>query len=724
MNKTTTIKIRQYKPLYVAVMLAAQSMGALAEAEVSVDNIDALPEVSVQQKRVKPATPNDEVYSGSKTDTPLRDIPASVSVVTSDMLEEQAVRNMNQAMVANVPGVQPQMGGGYGFGDSFNSRGLSLSFMRDTMPDGTAQNNYFRTMHDIERIEVLKGPGSALFGPSGPGGTINVLSKQPRDKTQLSVGTTFGQFGTFNSFVDLTGNIADGVAGRLIVDSERADGYRGLNHDITEFSPSIRWNIDESKTLTVDVDRRDIKIKPDNYGILFDNKGNIADVDSDTRYYTPFNDTDQKITRVNVSHDWQVNDQLKWHTAFTSDQRDLYLLRNAGGAVNAANASNARNVRQQYDDARYTNFQNELTWKVNTGVLEHTLLGGVEFANTRVDTRRIDYTLPNIANIFNPVILETSLTGLAATPSFDRNIKSDTVSFYLQDQIALNEQVKVRVGLRDDRVSFEDKGFQRISNAVPYLYREVDETSHIFSGSLGGVYQPNRQLAFYAGYSEGGFINLATEATRIAVAPETSKQVEVGIKTSFFDDKAHLNLALFKSNRENYFVTLPSNNGQATQDGVDETKGIEIETELFPLPGWKLTGNAVVMDAKNKSRNIVAGSIYAPSRSAYGLRPTGVSEEIVSVWSHYQIQSGVAQGLTLGIGAVHKGEAFADTLNALEVPSYTIYNAVIGYKQPKWEAALVMNNLTDKTYYTSPTFSGVLPGDPRSIFATLKFDFK
>ncbi len=705
------------KSIYLAVLLAVQAGGALAEEQKTAEaDAESLPEVSVQQKRIKPATPNDEVYSGSKTDTPIRDIPASVSVVTSEMIEEQGIRTMNQAMIANAPGVQPQMGGGYGFGDSFNSRGLSLSFMRDTMPDGTAQNNYFRTMYDIERIEVLKGPGSALFGPVGPGGTINVISKQPQDKTQLTVGTTFGRFGTFNGFVDLTGKIADGVAGRLIVDSEHTDGYRGLNRDITEFSPSVRWNIDETKTLTVDIDRRDIKIKPDNYGIVFDRNSKIADVSKETRYYTPFNDSEQKITRININHDWQISDALKLRTALINDQRDLYILRNATGNIQLNN-SFRRNVRQQYDEARYTTLQNEATWKVNTGNIKHTLLGGLEFNNTDVDTRRIDYALPAILNVYNPVETAFSLAGLVATPSFDRKIKSDTVSFYAQDQMELTEQVKVRVGLRNDRVSFEDKGIQ--SN----VYREVDETSNVFSGSIGAVYQPNSQLAFYTGYSEGGFINLATEATRVATAPETSEQIEVGVKTSFFEDKAHLNVALFKTKRENYFVTLPGAS-QVTQDGVDETEGVEFETEVFPLAGWKLTGNAVIMDAKNKSRNIPIATAIAAARPVYNLRPTAVSEKIFSLWSNYQVQSGFAEGINFGIGAVHKGNSFADAFNTFEVPSYTVYNAVVGYKQPKWEAALIFNNISNKTYYTSATFAGALPGDPRSVYATLKFDFK
>lgn len=685
------------------------------------DAAEALPEVSVQQERIAPATPNDVARTAAKIDAPLRDIPASVSVVSSEMIEEQGLRNMNQAMIANAPGVQPQMGGGYGISDSFNSRGLSLSFLRDTMPDGTAQNNYYRTFYDIERIEVLKGPGSALFGPVGPGGTINVISKQPQDTPKLTVGTLLGRFDTFNGFIDATGKVADGVAARLIVDAEHTDGYRGLDHDIMEVSPSVRWNYAGNKTLTVDFDFRDIQLKPDNYGIVFDNRAKLADVSQDTRYYTPFNTSDQKIRRININHDWAINDQLSLRTALTNDQRDLYLLRNATGTIRANN-SFARNVRQQFDDARYTTFQNEVTWKVDTAGIEHTILGGLEFNQTDVDTRRTDYALTAISDVSNPVVTETSLANLTGAKSFDRTIKSDTVSVYLQDQIALGEYVKVRAGVRNDHINYEDKGMQ-LSSSV-YSYREIEETKDIFSGNLGAVFQPNSQLAFYTGYSEGGFINLATEATAVATDPETSKQLEVGAKTSFFENKAHLNVALFRSERENYFITLPGASS-ATPEGSDETKGIEFEAEVFPLSNWHLTANAVLQDAQTKSKSVASNAAFGISnRSIYGTRPTGVSEKIYSLWSNYKIQSGFAAGVNLGIGAVHKGEAYADNLNLFEVPAYTVYNAIIGYKQSNWEAALILNNLTDKKYYTSPTFAGALPGDPRSAYVSLKFDFQ
>lgn len=192
------------KTLTLAVMLALTSLSKIAEeqkiaetsgqekvntaveAETKIE-ADALPEVSVTKGRIRAGAPQDAARSGSKTDTPLRDVPASVAVVPVEILREQGVQTMNDAM-RNVSSVQPQHGGGYGYANSYNSRGLSINFLRDDLPDGTAQNGYFRTMYDIERIEVLKGPGSALFGSGGPGGSINVVTKKPQAKYNLEVG--------------------------------------------------------------------------------------------------------------------------------------------------------------------------------------------------------------------------------------------------------------------------------------------------------------------------------------------------------------------------------------------------------------------------------------------------------------------------------------------------------------------------------------------------------
>lgn len=330
--------------------------------------------VNVSAAQVYAGAPNDVAHTASKTDTPLRDIPASVAVISAEALHDQGAVTMNDAM-RNVSSVQPLMAGGYGFANSYTSRGLPLSFLRDSMPDGSAQNSYFRTMYDVERIEVLKGPGSALFGVANPGGSINVITKKPQEEFALEGGITAGSFGTSNGYVDATGKIGDGVSGRIIADVEKTDGYRDLGRDIQEISPSVLWAISDQQSLLVDVSHRDQEIIPDNYGILFDKQGKLADVSPETRYYSPFNTSDQTIDRLGVTHNIQFSSMFSLRSALTHDQRELYILRNAGGSPGTlTNSSTGRNVRQQKDDASYDALQNELTIKAGSGFVKQTIL--------------------------------------------------------------------------------------------------------------------------------------------------------------------------------------------------------------------------------------------------------------------------------------------------------------------------------------------------------------
>jgi len=711
----------QLKAIHLAVLVSITSVSLNA---LAAEDTAALPEVQSSAGRIYAGSGNDAARTGSKTDVPLRDVPASVSVVPASLLEEQGVQTMNDAL-RNVSSLQPQLAGGYGFANNYNSRALSINFLRDDLPDGTTQNGYFHTMYDIERIEVLKGPGSALFGAGGPGGSINVVTKKPQSQYNLEVGTTFGSFGTRNGYIDLTGAITDNVNGRLIIDSEKTNGYRGLGREITEISPSIAFNYAEDKSLLIDVDVRKIKVTPDNYGILFDSKRKIANASDKARYYSPMNYTEQNINRLGITHDWAISNALSMRTALSTQTRELDFIRNAGGnGGNAANQSTGRTLRQQSDDASYVTLQNELTWKVDTGAVKHTVLGGYEYQYTDIDTVRKGYTLPNISNIYAPVVTEKSVNGLAvrATDAFNRKINSDTHSFYLQDQLAFGEQYKLRVGLRNDRISFEDKGTSNFG--APNTYRVVKETSDLTTGSLGGVYQPTKNLAFYTGYNNGKFVNLATEGTIVSAKPESSEQYELGTKSSLFNGLMDLNLAVFKTYRDNYNITLPGATF-ATPNGKDQSKGVEFDLGLHPMVGLNINTNAVFMDAETKSKSVANNAIFGiTNHSIYGTRPTGVSEKIVNVWASYEIQTGDIRGLKFGIGATHKGDAYADNLNLYKIPAYTVYDAAISYAQPKWQAAINLKNITDKTYYVSPSFTGALPGDPRSIYATLRFDFK
>lgn len=683
----------------------------------SADPNATLPEVKVTTGRVRPGTLEDVARTGSKTDTPLRDIPASVAVVPAAILKEQGVINMNDAM-RNVSSVQPLMGGGYGFANNFTSRGLPMSFFRDELPDGTSpQNGYYRTMYDVERFEVLKGPGSALFGNAGPGGSINLVTKKPRSGFAASAGTMLGSFGTRNGFVDLTGPVGKNFAGRVIADLEHANGFRELRRNIFEISPTLLWRLADDKTLLIDFDHREIHIRPDNYGTLFNFNSQLV-VPRENLYYSPFNDTSTTINRVTAVHNWAISADLSMRTAFFYDGRTLDLLRNGGG--NQANANGiitGRDARHQKDHQAHAGFQNEMIWKASTGFVKHTLLGGFEYKNVDITTVRGDFTLPTL-NLFAPV-RETSLAGIARRPIFDRTISSDQTSFYAQDQIELSEQFKVRLGIRNDLVQWSDKGFQ---SGVGY--REIARTRSLTTYSTGGVYQPTKNLAFYAGYSTGAFVNLTTEPTSVATAPETSDQIEVGAKTSFLNGKLDLNVALFQTTRNNYFINLnPIATSLLTQAGRDRSRGVEVFLTYRPIRGASIIGNGVWMDPETLSRANAVNNVLGVNTSIYGNRPVGVATNMGSLWTTYQIQSGLAQGLMFGFGVTYKGDSFADALNLLRVPSYVVYDAAVTYRVKNLEVAVNVKNLADKTYYTNPTFAGALPGDSRSAFGSIRFYF-
>ena len=313
------------------------------------------------------------VITGSKTDTQLKDLPASVVVVPSELLRQQGTVDMNRAM-ENASGVQPVQGGAYGFANNYSIRGMAMRFLRDGLPDGTSQNGYWRTMYDIDRIEVLKGPGSALYGSGQPGGTVNVVTKQPRARFGSEIGALAGSFGTWGVYADTTGAIGVNLSARLVADAEKSDGFRGLGRNIKEISPTFTWALADDKTLTLDFDHREIKVKPDNYGVLFDARGNIA-APRDARFYSPMSDTDQTINRVTLSHEWRINADLTMRTAVLNDDRDLHLTRNAGtNGGNVAGVVTGRQLRDQNDDTRFSMLQNEVVWKTSTGAIKHTLL--------------------------------------------------------------------------------------------------------------------------------------------------------------------------------------------------------------------------------------------------------------------------------------------------------------------------------------------------------------
>lgn len=658
--------------------------------------------------------------TASKTGTAARDIPASIQTVSTEAIQDQAGLVLNE-VVRNVSGVQPIYGGGYGYGDNYVIRSLRMKFLRDGVSDGPTFVGYARSFSDVERVEILKGPGSAIYGRSEPGGVINLITKQPSFTPLANASLTAGSRNTYNVQGDLSGPITTSLAVRATGEYSTTDGIRGLSKEIATGAVALLWNIADNQQLTAkgELYRQDFVV--DNFGIPAGFDGNPVNVDPNTRYYTPDNFVAQDIKRFTLSYSAEPVDNLKLRATYRYDTRDLDFRRNAAFTLNAAGQISSINQREHQDDSTFQVAQAEAVVTSALAGINGKTLFGYEYQRDRFSTVRREFTFNNIQNLLAPSPLP-SAAGLTPRLIFDRDLAADTHSLYFQHEAAIGDLIKLRGGYRLDFANYSDVG---VSTATPVagqagpLNHRFDET--LQSGQIGVVFQPTTKLSFYGGYSRGAFVNIQTESAALTGEPETSNQIEAGVKWDL-TDRLNLNLAAFKVHRRNYNVTLVPG-GLATPTGAQDAKGIEIDLNGEISPGLNILANYAYLDADNVSREV--GTTFPGAgaaqirRSIFGLEPAATVRHAGSVWVTYDLKR-LANGLGIGAGVNAKGRSFADSVNAIRTPGYTIGNAAIYWRQPKYEIALNVKNITNERYFENPTFAGALPGDPRTVLLTLK----
>jgi iron complex outermembrane receptor protein len=670
-------------------------------------------------------------WTASKTETPLEDVPAAIVVVPREVLSQQNAQTMNEA-VRNASGVTPVMGGSYGFADRYLMRGLSQRFLRDGLPDGPSFNGYLRSMTDVERIEVLKGPGSALYGRTEPGGVINIVTQRPLFASAGLAEVGAGSFGTSKLLFSGGGPLSSTLGTRIDASYQHSDGYRRLGRTLREVMPSLEIRLAEEHALILDYDFRDIEIVPDNYGIPYAPIDPLAPaqnrrpltVDPSERYYSPFDETSQRLHRVTLRHEWLPSDSIEVRTAIAFDKRRLNLVRNASGNVTGTDgllSLTGRNARDQEDLTTFLVLQNEIVLHGATGPLAHTVLVGVEAEQSRIHSRRDDIALPDIDDLLAPVVPEAAFGNDDRSPNFDRRVRSDSVGAYAQDQVALGSVVKLRAGGRFDRVMFSDAGLSHYpTNAAPLVDRRITSAKGLVTGQLGAVLQPLSAVSLYSGISNGKFMNIQTESPSLSVDPESSFQVEAGVKTALFDDRLHANVAGFWTTRANFYIT-PYGGGDPLPVGKQATTGIEIDAVLVALQGLTVTANYAVYRARISADQQQA--LGMTNVNIKGKKPQGVPNQAGNLWAAYEIEQGLLHGLGVGAGLRYQGESFADALNLNRVPPYLVLDGGLFYRQPRFEAQLNVRNLTGTKYFSYATFSGAAPGEPLAAQATLRYKY-
>ncbi|HFG6953390.1 TonB-dependent receptor [Acinetobacter baumannii] len=674
-----------------------------------------LPTISV--KADKESSLKQEVgqaSSATKGLMQLKDVPQIVNVVPKQVLREQTVTSM-QGALQNVAGLSFSVGDGQR--DQVMIRGFSA--ITDNYVDGIRDDAlYFRDMSNVERIEVLKGPASVLYGRGSAGGLVNKINKKPMDQSLREVSLIGSTTGQRRAEVDVNEKVAENVKVRLTGAVEDSDGYRDqafLKRQAV--APSVQWDITDKTKLLLQAD------------YLHDNR--LADQGFPTdpitgkpvktnpkTFYGALNgkevgDVDTEISSQTISLDHEFNDNFKYHGAVRhynySLDRQYSVVSHQDPDKNKLPADQiqlSQNKRIRNEDGIYV--QQELSALFNTGFLKHNTLIGIEYSKQHKD-ELVWSKARQITNIFNPQLENW-------TP-LDTNIDADTnntntfenYGVYLQDLMTVTDQLKVLVGLRYDNLS-QDRDDQSSKNV------DLNRTDNTYSPRIGVVYQPVNNLSIYTSYNRS-FQPLADSFVFYQnsddLRPTKTENYEIGAKWDV-NDQLNVTLALFEMSQTNIQNKDPNDPKglAAILAGEQKTKGVELS----------LTGHLTDQLSVLAGYSYMDGKIEKSAIGFTGNHSALTPNNTANLWLKYQIND----HWYAAVGGRGESSRFSASDNKNVLPGYAVVNAALGYQSERYDVNLNLNNLFDRDYFVSG-HSGAndsnMMGDPLNAQVALRYRF-
>ncbi|MEM9540192.1 MAG: TonB-dependent siderophore receptor [Cyanobacteria bacterium P01_E01_bin.42] len=640
----------------------------------------------------------EDISTATRTDTLLKNIPISIQVIPKQVLEDQQIVSLNDAL-RNVSGVglsedEPR-------GQRFIVRGFeSASILRDGLPltFGISGNNGYPELAHLDRIEVLKGPASILLGAVEPGGVINLVSERPQRESSIEFGLTGGNRDFFSSTVDITGPFsADGRSLYRVNALYRRENYH-RDYDIPVqryfFAPVLSFEPNDRTNINIFLEYLDEE-RPTDFGLLAIGT-EVADVPSTRIVGEPSDRTTVNSFRLGYNVEHRFSDNWKILHAFHYSRYDTILESASpafeGNSLDETTGILTRNFLYLEQPSDAYGVQTSLIGEFNTGEIEHVLLLGFDFFRREVldSIGRGDFSQVNTLDIFNPVYGQVTRPAIEdMTLIFDRDFELSSWGFYLQDLISLRNNLKVLIGGRYDTV--RQRTIDRPVERIFFPPSDRITTGEAFSPRVGIVYQPLKELSLYTSYSRSFSPNTGLTVAGETIAPERGEQFEVGARAELLDGDLILNLAYFDLTKQNISQSDPDNPGFFTATGEQQSQGIEFDIIGEILPGWNIVANYAYIDAKTTRDETVP----------IGNRLFGVPENSANFWTTYEFPRGALGGLSIGIGFNAVGERQGDNKNSFSVAGYFLTNAAIAYHKDKWRIGLNFRNLFDVDYIES-----------------------
>ncbi|MGH9371278.1 MAG: TonB-dependent siderophore receptor [Vicinamibacterales bacterium] len=679
---------------------------ARADLRVVLNPVPVVEEVTVRA----PALTTSSI-TATRTETPLREVPQAISIISKDLIADQMMLSMGD-VVRYVPGIGMAQGEGNRDTPVFRGNSSTSDFFVDGIRDDV---QYFRDLYNVERIEAFKGPNAMIFGRGGVGGVINRVTRQADRRPTRELSLQTGSWSHRRVTGDVGQAVNDRVALRLTGVYENSDTYRqGVGIERYGVNPTIGVSLGPKTTLRAGYEFFHDDRNADRGIPSFNGRPVATDAE------TFFGRADVSVADVTVNVlssllEHRFSSRVTLRNRISYGDYDKFYQNVFPGAVNSAGTVVSISAYNNATDRRNLFNQTDLIFSQRTGSVDHTFLTGVEVGRQVTDNFRSTgyFTSLSPATTSTTVPLSNPTTSLPVTfqqsaTDADNHGVATVAAIYAQDQIAFSDRVQAIVGVRYD--SFK----------VDFLNNRTADTlastDGLVSPRLGFVVKPALPLSIYTSYSlsylpRAGEQLSSLRLTTQALDPEEFRNYEVGAK---WDVRPALSLTatVYRLDRGNVVVTDPLDPTVSLLVDAQRTKGLELGLTGNVTSAWSVAGAYAYQDGE------ITRSLSATAQA--GARLAQLPEHTFSLWNKYAPSTRWG----LGLGIVHRGDIFASTDNTVTLPAFTrVDGAVYVTLTRQLRAQLNIENLFGEDYYASAHNNNITPGSPRAARVSLTTRF-
>ncbi len=678
------------------------ALGEMADETVKLEAISVIGE-RVESKNYKVQ----ESLTATKTNTPLLDVPQSITIVTEQQIKDQQMLGLGD-VVRYVPGLTAHQGENNRDQIVFRGNSSSADFFLNGVRDDV---QYYRDLYNLSRVEVLRGPNAMLFGRGGGGGLINRVLKVAGFNPIREITLQAGPHDHKRVTVDVNEPLSDRTAFRLNALYEDSASFRNsVTLQRSAINPTLTIVPAKATKLTFSYEHLH-DVRTADRGIT-SFQGRPASVPLDTFYGNPADShVRAAVNFLSASVEHQAGAlNIRNRTLFGDYDRSYQNY--VPGAVNAAQTQVSLTAYNNATQRQNLFNQTDLTYITTTGTIRHTLLGGLELGTQRTDNFRntgfFNNTATSLLVPYEQTVISTPVTFRQSATDADNHLNTDLAGLYVQDQVEFSHEWQAIVGLRFDSFDLE---YHNNRNGDK-LSRQDD----LVSPRAGVIYKPVTQSSLYANYSvsylpsSGDQFSSLTTVTQ-QVKPEKFTNYEFGAKWEI-NPSFSATIAVYRLDRTNTRATDPADPTRIIQTGRTRTHGYELGVTGSLTQHWSVSGGYAYQDATIRSATTAAPA---------GAHVAQVPRHNFSLWNKYQL----LPRLGLGLGVIHRSDMFAAVDNTVTVPGYTRVDAAVYYAlSPTWHLQANVENLLDRKYYlNADSNTNISPGSPLAVRVMVRTSF-